>query len=198
MKLLLEEHGVHDSHSKISDSLMKLIKKSSSPGPDDAPINNNSFGRVNNTFICFFIDMLSLQLAFDNWCVPFRILQIKMTSINLRFSLKFLNNHRYPFAAQVAPSQYAKSTPVEATNALQRNQSILVSLAVTMNPRLQGFYTENGNLGWPVPSLKQLLSSAITYKKKFEKGIISSWEGYKDNFVSLSIVMQSFLIIEFV
>jgi hypothetical protein len=49
-----------------------------------------------------------------------------------------------------------------------------------------------------VPSLKQLFSSAVTYKKKFEKGIIFSLEGYKDNFVSLSIVMQSFLIIEFV
>jgi hypothetical protein len=121
-----------------------------------------------------------------------------MTSLNLHFSLKFLNNCRHPFAAQVAPLPDAKSTPIEVTNALQRNQSILVSLAVTMNPWLQAFYTENGNLGWPVPSLKQLFSSAVTYKKKFQKGIISSWEGYKDNYVSLSIVMQSLLIIEFV
>jgi hypothetical protein len=98
----------------------------------------------------------------------------------------------------MAPSPYSKSTPIEVTNALQRNQSVLVSLVVTMNPRLQGFYRENGNLGWPVPSLKQLFSSTVTYKKKFEKGIISSWEGYKDNLVSLSIVMQSFFIIEFV
>jgi hypothetical protein len=65
-KLLLEEHSVHDSYSQISDSLMKLIKMTSTPGPDDGPINNNSFGRVNKKFICFFIDMLSLQLAFDN------------------------------------------------------------------------------------------------------------------------------------
>ena len=76
-KLLLEEHGVHDSYSKISDSLMKLIKKTSPPGPDDAPINNNSFGCVNRKFICFFIDMLSLQLAFDNWYVSICILEIK-------------------------------------------------------------------------------------------------------------------------
>ena len=53
-KLLLEEHGVHDSYSKISDSLMKLIKKTSSPGPDDAPINNNSFGRVDKKVYLFF------------------------------------------------------------------------------------------------------------------------------------------------
>jgi hypothetical protein len=173
-KLLLEEHGVHDSYSKISDSLMKLIKRTSSPGPDDAPINNNSFGRVNKKFIHFFFDMLFLQLAFDNWYVSIRILEIKTTSLNLHFSLKFLNNLRYPFAAQVVPLPYAKSTPIEVTNALQRNQSILVSLAVTMNPRLQAFYMENGNLGWPVPSLKQLFSSAVTYKKKSQKGIISS------------------------
>ncbi len=198
VKLLLEERGVHDSYSKIFDSLMKLIKKTSSPGPDDAPINNNSFGRVNKKFIRFFIDMLSLQLAFDNWYVSISKLEIKTASLNSNFSLKFLKNLRYPFAAQVAPSPYAKSTPIEVTNALQRNQSILVSLALTMDPRLQAFYTENGNLRWPVPSLKQLFSSAVTYKKKIQKGIISSWEGYKDNYVSLSILMQSLLIIEFV
>ncbi len=65
-KLLLEEHSVHDTYSQISDSMMKLIKMTSSPGPDNAPIDNNSFGRVNKKFISFFIDMLSLQLAFDN------------------------------------------------------------------------------------------------------------------------------------
>ena len=41
-KLLLEEYSVHNLHSKITDSLIKLIKKTSEPGPDDAPINNNS------------------------------------------------------------------------------------------------------------------------------------------------------------
>jgi hypothetical protein len=188
-KLLLEEHGVHYSYSKISDSLMKLIKKTSSPGPDDAPINNNSFGRVNKKFICFFVDMLSLQLAFDNWYVSIRILEINTTLLNLNFSLKILKKLRYPFAAQVAPSPHSKSTPIEVTNALQRNQSILVSLAVSMNSRSQAFYMENGDLGWPVPSLKQLFSSAITYKKKFHKGNISSWEGYTDIYVSLSILM---------
>jgi hypothetical protein len=75
-KLLLEEHSVHESFSNICDSLMKVIKMTSSPGPDDGPINNNSFGGVNKKFIRFFIDMLSLQLAFDNWYVSIRILKI--------------------------------------------------------------------------------------------------------------------------
>jgi hypothetical protein len=87
----------------------------------------------------------------------------------------------------VAPAPFAKSTSIEVTNALQHNQSILVSLAVSMNASSQVFYTENGKLGWPVPSLKQLFSTAVAYKKKFKKGIISSWKDYKENYVSIFI-----------
>ncbi len=87
-KLLLEKYSVHNSHSKINDSLMKLIKLSSKPDPDHPPINNNSFGRVNKKFVHFFIDMLSLQLVFDNWYIyqfvylqfiQFRIIQFVFT-----------------------------------------------------------------------------------------------------------------------
>ena len=69
-KLLLEEHSVHEFYSNISDSLMKIIKDTS----DNGGVNNNSIGRVNKTLIRFFIDMLSLQLVFDNWYVSIRIL----------------------------------------------------------------------------------------------------------------------------
>ena len=65
-KLLVEDHIVHDTYSNVSDSMMKIIKKTSKPGRNEAPISGNSFGRVNKTFIPFFIDMLSLQLVFDN------------------------------------------------------------------------------------------------------------------------------------
>jgi hypothetical protein len=77
-KLLLKEYSVHDSHSKINNSLMKLNKLSSKPDPDHSPINNNSFGRVNKKFARFFIDMLSPQLVFDNWYVSIRIPPIYM------------------------------------------------------------------------------------------------------------------------
>ena len=120
---------------------------------------------MNKKFVCFFIDMLSLQLVFDNW---------------------------YPFAAQVAPAPYSKVTPIEVTNALQHNQSILVSLAESMNPISQSFYMENGSLGWPVPSIKQLFTTAVNYNKKFKTGIISSWEGYSDNHVSILNFWPSF------
>ncbi len=89
----------------------------------------------------------------------------------------------------MVPAPFAKATPIEVTNALQHNQSILVSLAVSMNASSQAFYTENGKLGWPMPSLKQLFSTAVAYKKKFKKGIISSWEDYNDNFMSILIFL---------
>jgi hypothetical protein len=79
--------------------------------------------------------MLSLQLAFDNWYVSICILETNMILHNSNFSLKILKILRYPFAAQVAPLPFPKSTPIEVTNALQHNQSILVSLAVSMNAR---------------------------------------------------------------
>jgi hypothetical protein len=186
-KLLLEEHGVHDSYSQISDSLKKLIKMTSSPGPDDGPINNNSFGRVNKKLFVF-----SLTCCLSSWLLIIGMYQsvyLKFHVIlrNLNFSLQLLKILRYSFAAQVVPSLFSKSTHIEVSNALQHNQLILVSLAVSMNARSQVFYTENGKLGWPVPSLKQLFTTAVAYKKKFKKGIISSWEGYKDNSVSISI-----------
>ena len=85
---------------------------------------------------------------------------------------------RYDFAAQVAPSPFANGTPIEVTNAMQHNQLILVSIAMSMNSNLQQYYTENGKLGWPVPNLKQIFTTAVAYIKKFKNGIISSWEGY--------------------
>ncbi len=69
---------MHDTYSNLSDSKKKLIKHTSAPGRNDAPINNNSFGRVNKKFIRFFIDMLSLQLVFNNWYVSIRILEITL------------------------------------------------------------------------------------------------------------------------
>ncbi len=92
-KLLLEKYSVHDLYSKIIDSLMKLIKKTSKPGPDDAPININSVIRVNKKFICFFIDMLSLQLAFDNWYVSICIFEINTILYNSNFYLKSSGTH---------------------------------------------------------------------------------------------------------
>ena len=75
-KLLVEDYIVHSTYSNVSDDMMLIIKRTSKPGLNEAPINSNSFGRVNKKFIRFFIDMLSLQLVFDNWYVSIRILEI--------------------------------------------------------------------------------------------------------------------------
>jgi hypothetical protein len=46
---------------------------------------------------------------------------------------------------------------------------------------LYSFFSENGSLGWDVPTMKQLCTSCVTYKKKWDNGIISSWGGYATN-----------------
>ncbi len=67
----------------------------------------------------------------------------------------------------MAPLPYSKSTPIEVINALQRNQSILVSLAVSMNARSQSFYMDNGNLGWP-----WLNTNILNITKSYVVGIL--------------------------
>ena len=83
---------------------------------------------------------------------------------------------------------------------MQHNQSILVTLAVSMNSSSQSFYMENNKLGWPIPSLKQLFTTAVAYKKIFKKGIISSWEDYNVNNVSIFIFIffMEFNLYEFI
>jgi hypothetical protein len=153
LDLMLEPYSVLSSDSWVTDSLMKLIKDSSAP--DIAgPISPNSFRKVNKKFCCFVIDMLSVQLVFDNW---------------------------YPFASQSAPSPYVKDTPEDLIRHISHNQKVLLSLCFKMNPHscMSVFKEAKSNrLGWLVPSLKRIFSSAVTMKHKLDKGIISSWDDY--------------------
>jgi hypothetical protein len=66
LDLMLEPYSVSSSDSWVTDSLMKLIKDSSAPDIASL-ISSNSFGKVNKKFCRFVIDMLSVQLVFDNW-----------------------------------------------------------------------------------------------------------------------------------
>ena len=43
---------------------------------------------------------------------------------------------------------------------------------------------KSNRLGWPVPLLKRIFSSAVTMKHKLDKGIILSWDDYAHNTVS--------------
>jgi hypothetical protein len=61
VRLLLEHSKVPDHQSVIEDSAMLLIKNTSK----DHAFHSNSFGKVNSTFACFVIDVVSMLLLFD-------------------------------------------------------------------------------------------------------------------------------------
>jgi len=136
--LQLEDYHVTTAHSTVTDTAMLRIKNSSDPPANEQPINVNSFGRVNKKLCRFIIDYVSLQLVFNNW---------------------------YPFSTQVAPAPYAKMTPANVMSAIKRNQMIFLSLCLTFNNNLYSFFSENGSLGWDVPTMKQLCTTCVTYKK---------------------------------
>jgi hypothetical protein len=119
--------------------------------------NHNSFGRVNKKFAQFVIDFISVQLVFNNW---------------------------YPFSTQFAPSPFAKNIPEEVESALKNNQIILINIFIRFDHNANVLFVKQGVQGWPIPTLKQLFSMAVTFKNKFKKEIISSWENYQANKVS--------------
>jgi hypothetical protein len=159
LNLMLEAYFVLSSDFWVTNSLMKLIKDSDAP--DIAgPISSNSFRKVNKKFCRFVIDMLSVQLVFDNW---------------------------YPFASQSAPSPYVKDTPQDVIRHISHNQKVILLLCFKMNPHsCMSVFNEakRNRLGWPVPLPKRILSSAVTIKHKLDKGIILSWDDYAHNTVS--------------
>jgi hypothetical protein len=61
LELMLEPFSVSSEDSRVTDSLMKLLKDSSAPNIA-SPTSFNSFGRVNKFFCHFVIDMLSAQV----------------------------------------------------------------------------------------------------------------------------------------
>ena len=145
---------------------MNQIKESSTPSSNHQPINSNSFGRVNKTFARFVIDFLAVQLVFNNW---------------------------FPFKCQNAPSPYAcKIEPKAKMDAIQTNQKILISLLLHMNPRAHSLLLDQGRSGWPSPNLKKVFSTAQNYKVKFDKGIISLWEGYHLDEFKVCLSMRIF------
>jgi hypothetical protein len=167
--LLLENYNKRGHFSRITDTLMNQIKESSTPSSNHQPINSNSFGRVIKTFACFVIDFLAVQLVFNNW---------------------------FPFKCQNAPSPYACNIePKAEMDAIQTNQKILILLVLHMNLRAHSLLLDQGHSGWPSPNLKKVFSTAQNYKVKFDKGIISSWEGYHlDKFnVCLSMCIFPYL-----
>jgi hypothetical protein len=168
LDLMLEPYSVLSSDSLATVSLMKLIKNSSAPNIA-GPISSNSFGKVNKKLCFFVIGRLSVQLVFDNF---------------------------YPFASQSAPSPYVKDTPKDVICPISHNQKVILSLCFKMNSHscMSVFKeAESNRLGWPVPSLKRIFSSAVTMKHKLDKGIILSWDDYAHNTVSDFLLHSCFM-----
>jgi hypothetical protein len=93
-------------------------------------------------------------------------------------------NNWYPFSTQFALSLFAKNIPEEVKSALKKNQMILINICILLDNNAIFLFVKQGVKGWPVPTLKQLFSMAVTFKNKFKKGILLSWENYEANKVS--------------
>jgi hypothetical protein len=61
-----------------------------------------------------------------------------------------------------------------------------------MNPRAHSLLLDQGHSGWPSPNLKKVFSTAQNYKVKFDKGIISLWEGYHLDEFKVCLSMRIF------
>jgi hypothetical protein len=109
---------------------------------------------VNKKFARFVIDFISVQSVFNNW---------------------------YPFSTQFSPSPFTKNIPEEVKSALKNNQMILINICIHFDHNTNMLFVKQGVKGWPVPTLKQLFSMAVTFKNKFKKGIILSWKSYQAN-----------------
>ena len=93
-------------------------------------------------------------------------------------------NNWHPFADQSAPSLYVKEMDPEVIRHIKHNQEVLVRFCVKLNPLNAVAVFKEKTLGWEVSSLKTLFSTGVTYKDKFDKGIISSWKNYAANHVN--------------
>jgi hypothetical protein len=156
--LLLKDFLYSGELLQVSNSQRKVLKLSSHPVVDGQSTNHNSFEWVKKKISRSVIDFLSVQLVFNNW---------------------------YPFSTQFAPSPFAKQVPKSVMQALKRNHLILINICICLNKNANSLFVDQGVKGWPVSILKQLFSMAVTFTNKFKKGIISSWDNYQANKVSI-------------
>lgn len=151
INLSLVASTVTDETSMVTDTLMQYLKDNSDAGNSGAPISCNAFGKVNVAFARFVVDMISVQLVFNNW---------------------------YPFLAQQVPAPFrGEETPADIMKAIKWNQNVIVSVLFDIdNSHCQKLFMTGKTVGWPVPPLKKLFSTVVSYKNKFEEGIISAWD----------------------
>jgi hypothetical protein len=177
-----------------SDSSMFRIKKTTI----NQGIHVNSFGRVNKSFCQFVIDFLSMLLVFNAWSshvsqtvpaphvtgVPDRVYDLMKTNRSILV--------HYVLSKQVSDS--GKSQQIKFVVAYQfDNLTWALALAVPLFFFSQVFLFPTG-ADWELPKLKKLWSTLVNYKTKFERGVISLFDGYDDHQVCLLFVSSRYYI----
>lgn len=91
----------------------------------------------------------------------------------------------------MTPAPYTKGITAEIKEDLERNQKVIVEFVKLVH--LASFVKllpkdckQEFSIGWPCDSANtaSVFKTLVHYKKKFSKGIISSWKDYDDKDVS--------------
>jgi hypothetical protein len=170
----------------LFDSAMLSIKASL----EGEALHTNSIGKPNKMFAHFVIDFLAMSLLFD--------------CFHVHNSL-------------VAPVPYYKKQPTSnEQQMLQHNQEILILFCIQHNPKIAQKYVMNtsgenmfsmhsyilvlhyfiqtvhsskfiGDIGWNFANLDSLSATSTDFVCKFDAGIVSSFEFYKQSFTNKKI-----------
>jgi hypothetical protein len=155
--LFLEHHTIDVGDSFLFDSSMLLIKASS----EGAGVHFNSIGKPNSMFAWFVIDYLSMCILFDTFM-----------------------DHR----SLVAPKPYTKNPMSEELIAmLVHNKQILIKFCIDQgNSKAEQYFVnkKTGQVGRGCVDLDQIWSTSTMFHRKFNAGIVSSFESFKENYIA--------------
>ena len=155
--LFLEHHTIDVGDSLLFDSCMLLIKESS----EGAGVHFNSIGKPNSMFAWFVIDYLSMCILFDTFM-----------------------EHR----SLVAPMPFAKNPMSEELIAmLVHNKQILIKFCIDQGYSKAEQYFVNkktGQVGRGCVDLDQIWSTSTMFHRKFNAGIVSSFESFKESYIA--------------
>ncbi len=184
--LFLENHSVPKDESVLFDSAILSIKASL----EGEALHMNSIGKPNKMFAHFVIDFLAMSLLFDCFHVHNSLVAL------VPYSKKQLTSNEQQM--------------------LQHNQEILIMFCLKHNPKITQKYFMNtsgentlsmhssffefyffiqtvhssnftGDIGWNVANLDSLWATSTDFVCKFDAGIISSFEFYKQSFTDKKI-----------
>jgi hypothetical protein len=184
--LFLKNHSVTEEKSFVFNSAMLSVKASL----EGEALHTNSIGKPNKMLTCFVIDFLAMSLFFDCFHVHNSLVA------TVPYSKKQLSSNEQQM--------------------LQHNQDILIESCLQHNPTIVQKYFMNtggenifsmhsyifvlhyfiqtvnsfnfiGDIGWNVGNLDSLWVTSTEFVRKFDAGIVSSFEFYKQTFTNKKI-----------